>query len=1017
LRLVFHHYQSVLIIAVYLYKQILLNLFQSIPDEKLKIFFYFILLLCTSDGDTQVLPFHHYTMRDGLVSDNIRAVCQDSSGYIWIATGEGLSVFNSKNFQNYTSSDGLITDDIACLLPDRFIKNKIWIGTNDKGITVINNGRFEKAVFNPGGDKAHINTIFQSRDSMVFCGTGDGLFFIKNNEVKIPDYSTKTGQVYSFVERDNEIWAGTQRGLYVIPEGYEDIRIISLPGNPKQISSLLLDDKNNIWAFSPDTRVIYEISKNNEIKVFKINVRFFSSAMIEDRVHNIWLSTNNGLYKFNINNVENSLTRFTTASGLLQNNVTSILYDRENILWAATNDDGLSKLACPDLYRFKDVNKNSGNWSTVASDAYNHFWASAHNILVEFFKDDHGSWEKQYHPLMGEFRHENIHQIFCDSSDKLYVCSASGEIQVYKIILTGNSASILKKIEIVNLKNISEGDKLFTTFIDAMGEIWCSILDTGIILLDNKNHEKIREIYNVKDGIPDNSVRYIYQDSKDNLWFGGYNHGLSEFSFSKANSEKRLKFVRLFTTSDGLPDNDIRAITEKDSSLIIGTRYGGLAVLRAGKLRSIAREEGLFSNAVWSIAKTPSRIWLGTQAGVQSLQRDLNISWELSDEIPREPFYALTSSANGDLCFASANDYYIYEPSNTSAEDYHPPVYLNHFIVNGHERKVIENTVLPSDENTITFGFQGIINRNETEVRYEYRLINKNDSWKLSTNNNAVTYSMLDPGTYTFQVEAVDYNNTKSSTPAEITFRIDSPFYHRWWFYALILILITLLSYLFIRVRTSRLIEIEKIRTRIASDLHDEIGSGLTHIAMLSEHSIRETGEGQRTDAPDDKFSSVRSMERIGKISRHLVDSMIDVIWAIDPKFDSLNDFILNFKAYANEICESKNIELKVNAQNIEKIKVTAGIKRNLQLISKEALNNALKYSGCTEISYNLSVRSRTIYLAVEDNGRGFNQAGISYGHGIINMQKNVKDLNGSFEIKSEPDKGTGIYINFPVSS
>ena len=158
-------------------------------------------------------------------------------------------------------------------------------------------------------------------------------------------------------------------------------------------------------------------------------------------------------------------------------------------------------------------------------------------------------------------------------------------------------------------------------------------------------------------------------------------------------------------------------------------------------------------------------------------------------------------------------------------------------------------------------------------------------------------------------------------------------------------------------------------------------------------------------------------MERIGKISRHLVDSMIDVIWAIDPKFDSLNDFILNFKAYANEICESKNIELKVNAQNIEKIKVTAGIKRNLQLISKEALNNALKYSGCTEISYNLSVRSRTIYLAVEDNGRGFNQAGISYGHGIINMQKNVKDLNGSFEIKSEPDKGTGIYINFPVSS
>ncbi len=984
----------------------------------MRILFYGLLLLWISNGDAQVLPFHHYTMRDGMVSDNIRTVCQDSLGFIWIATGEGLSVFNSRSFQNYTSADGLITDNISSLLPDRFIKNKIWIGTNGKGVAVFNNGSFEKASFNPGGDKAYINTIFQSRDSIVVCGTGDGLFFIKNNEVKIPGYNTSPGQIYSFAERDDDIWAGTQRGLYLIPKDLKTIRKISLPGNSnQQISSLLLDDNNNILAFAPGSGLIYKIDKSGVIKAYDIKVTYFSSGMIEDNTDNIWLSTNNGLYKFNINSIGNSLTSFTTGNGLLQNNITSILFDREKVVWIATNDNGLSKLESPDLYLFKDVNKNSGNWSASASDGYNHFWVSARNVLVEFYKNDNGSWKRQDHTLPGEFKQENIHQILCTHPDKLYVCSSSGEIQVYKILPEVNSASALKMIEIINLKDISEGDKLFTTFIDDEGEIWCSILDTGIVLLDAKDHKQIKEIYNYKDGIPDNSVRYIYQDSKRNLWFGGYNHGLSEFSFSKDTSDKRLKFVRLYTTRDGLPDNDVRAITEKDSTLIIGTRYGGLAVLRAGKFKLISRDQGLLSNAVWCIAKTPSRIWLGTQAGVQSLQNDLSISWDLSEEIPRVPFYSLTSAVNGDLCFASANDIYIYEPSYTSAEDYHPPVYLDHFIVNGHEQKIKGNITLPSDENTITFGFQGIINRKETKVTYEYRLINKNDSWRQLTNNNAVTYSMLDPGTYTFQVEAVNYNNIRSNAPAEFTFRIESPFYRQWWFYSLILFSITLLIYLLIRIRTSRLIAIEKIRTRIASDLHDEIGSGLTHIAMLSEHSIRETSEGQTNDAPDDKFSSVRSMERIGKISRNLVDSMIDVIWAIDPKFDSLTDFILNFKAYANEICESKNIELKVNAQNIEKVKVTAGIKRNLQLISKEAVNNALKYSGCTEISYNLNVRSRTIYLAVEDNGRGFNQAGISYGHGIINMQKNVKDLNGSFEIKSEPGKGTGIYINFPLNS
>jgi ligand-binding sensor domain-containing protein len=955
-------------------------------------------------------------MRNGLVSDNIHCICQDSSGYIWIATGEGLSAFNSKTFRNYTTADGLITNNISFVLPDQSIRNKIWIGTNGNGVQVFDDGIFRNLSVKLTGNQVYINTIFQAKDNTIYCGSDEGFFLLKNDLIEIPNYKIKTGAVYSFSEKDTNIWIAAETGLYKISN--KTITPIRLPGKPRQeISSLLLDKENNIWAYASNTGFIYKILNSGDIKSYNLKVINFSTGILEDNFKNIWISTDNGLYKFNTSNVENSLTRFTTENGLLQNNVSSILLDRENILWVSTNDNGMSKLVYPDLYEFKNDSKTQGNWSTVSPDNNNHFWASVDNKLIELFKDDHLGWSQFEHKLQGVFKHKNIQKILCDKKGKIYICSASGEIQVYKIIQVKNAASILKKVEIINLANAAKGDKLFTILIDKSGQIWCSILDTGIALLDDNNQNRIKEIYTDRDGIPDNSVRIIYQDAKGNFWFGGYDNGLSEFSNSGGISRDTLILLKHFTTKDGLPNNDIRAIAEKDSQLIIGTRYGGVAVLNSGKFKLISRNDGLFSDAIWSIATTPSKTWVGTQAGIQSLKKNLNISYELSEDIPREPFYSVASSKDGNLCFASATGFYIYEPLKSLNVTYSPPVYLTKFLVNGHERKLGKETSLPSNDNTITFEFQGIINRNESEASYEYRLINKSTSWKLSTNNNAVTYSMLNPGTYTFQVEAVSFDNIKSSTPAQFTFEIDSPFYQQWWFYLLILFSAGLAVFLFIKMRLNRLMEIEKIRTRIASDLHDEIGSGLTHIAMLSEHSMMGVSEGYSPDDSDDNFSTIKTMDKIGRISRNLVDSMIDVIWAIDPKFDSLNDFVLNFKAYAYEICEAKNIELNFETSNIDKIKVTAAVKRSLQLISKEVLNNSLKYSECTKISYNLSVKNKIIYLSVEDNGNGFDVNNATYGNGIINIRKNVKELNGDCEIKSVTNSGTKIYLSFPVNN
>lgn len=140
-----------------------------------------------------------------------------------------------------------------------------------------------------------------------------------------------------------------------------------------------------------------------------------------------------------------------------------------------------------------------------------------------------------------------------------------------------------------------------------------------------------------------------------------------------------------------------------------------------------------------------------------------------------------------------------------------------------------------------------------------------------------------------------------------------------------------------------------------------------------------------------------------------------NAIWSIDPKYDSLKDFIFNFRTYANEVCETKNIKLFIETKEIENVKVNSQIKRSLQLVSKEALNNALKYSGCSIIKYSLVVENKGINLSIEDNGAGFDPEKVKYGHGLFNMDKNAKELSGSFKCEPIPGKGTKILIKFPI--
>ena len=983
---------------------------------------FFGLLLITSFKNVfpQQLIFRTYTMNDGLVSNNIKAICQDSLGFIWIATEEGLSRFDSRQFQNFTVGEGLREDNVQVVVSDKFIKGAVWISYANGGIDEYKDGKFfhPKQILPEG--KKNITSIFESRDSTIWCGTTNSIFRIKNNKIINSDKAAQIGYVNTINEDPSgNILIAADNGLFIYDKLKNIFNKIHNSSNDfnNEIISIFLENNETEWFLENDGTVIKQDGNHYQKITLGADRSYFSITGSEGFDY-IYVSSNRGLLKVNKNNPA-EVYELNEKKGLPSNNVICSMFDDEGILWIGNNNNGISKLVYPDLFK---INKDK-YFSSSIIDGNSHAWITTIDGLVEIWKDKNKNWVEFTH-ILKKFTDESATVFIYYHNGKVMLTYANGVIDEYSVInnnpLSKNSSRLVL-INSTDLRSKIKFSGLYKSIEDRENNIWTSALDYGIVVLNSDNERKIIKTYTADDGLPDNSVRTIYEDSKGNFWFGGYDQGLSFFSkdkvmkdLGKSFDSSKVKLIK-FTKDNGLADNHIRAIAEDSTGrIIVGMRYGGLSIFSDNKIKNLSRLSGLISNGIWNISIfNKNEFWIATQEGIQKLNKDFTAGSELNEEIPNIPFYSI-SSKNNFIVFCGLEGFYVYEPAK-SKKVIHTSIYFNKFMVNGKYFQLTTNPVLNSDQNNITFEFTQINNIEVKDRIYNYKLLGAEKNWNKLVNKNSVTYASLNPGKYTFRVNSFNPDDTLNESEASISFEIEMPFYYEWWFFTGWFVLLTFLTFIFFNLRNKRRLEIEKLRIKIAGDLHDEIGSGLTKIAILSENALKEQEENRVNFGKSEEPYSDNSITRVGKIARDLVDQMIDVIWSIDPKYDSLNDFVFSFKNFAYETCEAKNINLVINTDNIGNVKVNSQVKRNLQLMVKESLNNAVKYSECSEIIFSLAVKNKNIFLSLTDNGKGFDKEKIKYGKGLLNIQKNTEDLSGICSIKSNPGSGTNIEIRFPV--
>jgi two-component sensor histidine kinase len=532
--------------------------------------------------------------------------------------------------------------------------------------------------------------------------------------------------------------------------------------------------------------------------------------------------------------------------------------------------------------------------------------------------------------------------------------------------------------------------------VDARDHIWAALAPYGIVVLDVQTG-RILSRYPTTASRPFNHIIAMYHDGEDRIWLGTRDNGI--YIIDTKNGE----VVRRFTRADGLPGDQIRSIfRDSDGQMWIGTRYDGLVLKTGDGFRTLSMRDGLASNAIWSIDEdSQKRLWLLTDAGLVSVDRLSFKPLPLKPELVGEAVTRFGIHRNKFLWCKTFSSLTIMDFAKESHNLNPPLVHIVTFEAGGRSLNPEDNMELAYNQNTLSFEYIGINLRNEKAVQYRYRMLGLDTAWSQSSNQRRVTFAALSPGSYTFQVEAINGDGVASIQPASALFTIMPPFWQRWWFIGLALITVMAILWTLYRYRVGKILEMEHLRVRIASDLHDDVGTNLSSIQVVSQIMERQGSLSDQDRA---------QLREIGSIATSTQEMMRDIVWMLNPKNDTLDDFLLRMKEVAARLLpDIRHTFIVPHGKLLDKVSIE--FKRNVFLIFKEALNNIVRHARATEAVIRVEQANGVFRLEIRDDGNGFDVAKARRGNGLANLRRRAGQVGGTIDVSSKPGGGTVVTL------
>ena len=966
--------------------------------------------------------FKNITIEDGLSQSTVETIYQDSKGYIWIGTNDGLDRYNGYEFKHYKhdkyDKNSIANNYIVDIIEDK--NGYIWVSTIG-GLSRINPDKDEIKNYYSKEDSGNVSNsnlwkILCTKDNRLIASTIDGLNVYDKNKDKFTRILYKEGElpsqyIYSLEEDINgHIWVGTDNGLVELDKDLNIVKSYQDAIEDSDVYNVYDDSKGNIWVCTLDNGLFkinlddksVENYKNNNSKISipSNNVR----DIISDSEGKLWIATDKGLCTFDYER-EEFITynkKSYQSNSLIDDEIFCLLKDSSGLIWIGTYS-GISRF-----------NPNS-NFTHFKLDPYEDNSISGNVIHGIYEDDDKTLWIGTNESGVNIINGESIKHLNKENSN--IVSDLIEDITGFKnyiFIGTNEGLSVLvkndktaKNYTITNYttKDGLPSNKIRSLFIDSKGYLWIGT-NKGLAILDTNNNKIIDITYILDEmGVSDKFIRAVYEDSKGNYYIGCFLEG----GLIKINpNTKEYKIYKNIENDDSsISNNSIRYINEDlYGNILVGTSHGiNILNLSTDKFNHYTEKDGLINNTIYGILVDKNNgIWMSTNAGISKLStEDATFkNFTITDGLQSNEFNgrACFKSKDGNMYFGGINGFNVFNSQDIELSTFEPKVIFDNFEINGTNKKDISNIKFKSNENNIKINFFTNDYKNTKTTQYYYKLEGLENEWNM-TNSNSLVFANLGSGDYTLKIKTITQHGVMSDE-SSVHFTINPPIWRSNYAICiyLILIIISILRYMhkvntldrLVNERTNKLrkemekneqlfkkvLSLEQNKNNYFVNLSHELRTPLNVLSSINQ-LIKEFTKKDNFITPEKLSYYMGIMDRNCSRLLSLINNLIDHTkiennsYIINKKDEDIvylvEETVLDMKDYIEE----KGLELIFDTDVEEK--VIRCDKVDIERCIINLVGNAVKFTpegGLIEVL--LQDLDDKVKIIVKDNGIGISE-------------------------------------------
>jgi signal transduction histidine kinase/ligand-binding sensor domain-containing protein len=980
-------------------------------------------------GGERPFTFRSWQREQGLPENYVRSLARIQNGYIWVGTDEGVSRFDGVNFFSLGPQEGFQGGPVQVLFGDS--RGALWIGGVDGGLSRWQGGHLQRFTLHEGLPSDSISALAEDRDGRIWVGTRSGLIGCQNGHLgPITAAETFLGKPVTtlFCDPKGTMWVGvTGEGIFYYQDGrFQRLKDAQLDNLLRDPHCLIVDQKGRIWTGAGDSFVLCKDSGQwHQFAIPRHLATHYISALAEGPDGTVWAgSVGEGLFEFKAG----KLVVVNAGSGLSDNLIEALLADRQGNLWVGTH--GGLNLLCPIKVSVLSHNEglNYGLAQGLAEIKPGIAWIVQPDGIYQ--------WDRKI------FRRLLLNQLspqepsvstLLVASDKTCWLAGTHGLLHFKRPLMAEEDGGEPALTNLDVSALAE---------DGKSVIWAGTREGALWHLTDGRWQALDHFPSV------HPITAIVPEANGILWAGTEGDGL--YRIDRASS--------LCQRVTGLPGDWIRTLfMDSQGTLWIGTDGDGLGRLRDGLTATFTAREGLPDNTISQILEDDDgNLWLGGDRGIFRIKKsDLDslaahkipavypqiygfADGMLSEECSGGFFPNALRTAGGLLWFPTLKGVVVVDPRHT-ANSPAPAVALEDVLVDGVPKIPIsspaaidESSAGPTNttgdylrldpgRHTLEIRYTGFSFDAPERVRFRYRLQGLDSGWVEAGNRRVAFYSFVPPGTYHFQVIACNGDGVWNQAGAGLALKALPYFWQTWWFIGAVISLVVIGGGGGIRIVEKRRMRqrlkqleqeraLERERTRIAQDLHDLMGAKLCRISFLSEHA-------RRSESVPVEFQ--KEMRSISDDSREVLQSLDEIVWAVNPQKDSLEHLVSYIGQYARDYFRRTDIECDLEVPSHLPVQpISSQARHHIFLAVQEALANILKHAGATRAKIAIACNGGNFEIIVSDNGAGFdpetnelNSADSAAGfcNGLRNMRQRLAELEGQFILQSRPGQGTTI--------